>query len=43
MTDVERIERLEKVLGTLVVWLWSELGSENVERLLDMLKEESKP
>ena len=40
MTDAEKIERLEKVLRRLICWLIVELGNSNVERLLEMLREE---
>ena len=38
-TERERIERLERVLGTLICWLGTELGKANAEELLKMLKE----
>ena len=37
MTDKERIERLEKVLWTLISWLYRELGEQSTIELLEML------
>lgn len=39
MTDQQRIERLEKVLGILIGWLITELGETNVTELLQLLEE----
>lgn len=43
MTDTQRIERLERVLGTLIGWLMRELGRENVKKLLELLNTELEP
>jgi len=39
--DEERIARLEKTLGTLIVWLETTLGSNNVHELLNQLNNDS--
>jgi len=37
MSDQERIERLEAVLGTLILWLYREIGESGVAELHQML------
>jgi hypothetical protein len=39
MTDKERIDRLEHVVGTLISWLHRELGTEGAVELLAMLND----
>jgi hypothetical protein len=40
MEDHQRIERLEHVLGTLIVWLQGTLATSHVQQLMDMLTKE---
>lgn len=40
MTDKERIDRLEEVLGTLIAWLHRELGTQAAQKLIAMLEQE---
>lgn len=40
MSDAQKIERLEKTLGTLITWLVVTLGVQPVDQLLKMLSEE---
>ncbi len=37
MNNDEEIQRLRKVLGTLIVWLQMELGAERATKLLEQL------
>ena len=37
MTDTQRIERIEEVLGTFIAWTARELGHDNAKALLDNL------
>lgn len=39
--DVKRLRKLEKTLGTLIVWLHRELGDDAVKKLLEMLNEDT--
>ncbi len=41
MSNEEKIERLETVLGTLILWLYKELGSAAVDELHHMLTAET--
>ena len=34
----KRLQNVELTLGTLITWLYQELGKHNVDRLLDTLK-----
>jgi hypothetical protein len=40
MSEEERIERLEHVLGNLIAWLDTTLGQNNVVKLLEALHED---